>query len=71
MERMGIPEEIFNSQKYALEILDTIKYDDGDNKLFCDVYFWNYKGDISDFVPQKEEVDHIEVWSFDKIRSEI
>lgn len=72
MEELGIPEEKFmGATDITLDKLSTIKYETDKDQFFCNIYLWIYKGDVADFVPQIEEVDHIEVWSLKKIKQEI
>ena len=72
MEELGIPENKFMGvPEIAFDKLSTIKYETDENKFFCNIYLWKYEGDVADFIPQTEEVDHIEVWSFEKIKQEI
>ena len=72
MEELGIPEQLFmGASEINLDKLSTIKYQTDEDQFFCNIYLWNYKGDVADFVPQVEEVDHIEIWSFEKIKKEI
>ena len=71
-EELGVPEhEFIGNSKINLEKLSTIKYETDEDNFFCNMYLWRYEGDVADFDPQIEEVDHIEVWPFEKIQTEI